>query len=382
MRVALAAALVLAAAPTPPPAPAANIVRGPAPQAVGDLFVAAPGDLTADDWVTGLEAPWSLVFLPDGRALVSERPGRIRVIEGGRLARDPVVHMEVARGGEAGLMGLALDPEFPRLPYLYAMYTQESGGGRINRVGRFRLEGGHATFERVIVDGIPGASNHNGGRIAFGPDGLLYIGTGETFRRELAQMPDNLGGKILRVTRDGTPAPANPRADSPIYTLGHRNVQGLAWHPETGEMFAGEHGPSGEDGLRAYDELNVIRPGANYGWPLVVGAARRPSFVDPLIAWVDRTTPLSGMTFWHGALYIATLRSQALVRAHLVRDGGGWRATTIERLFHDGNRSRYGRLRDAVVGPDGALYVLTSNRDGRGSPHEGDDRILRVSATK
>jgi quinoprotein glucose dehydrogenase len=377
MRAALAAALLLAAAP----AQAQDIARGPAPQAGGDTFVAAPGDLVVSDWITGLEAPWSLVFLPDGRALVSERPGRIRLIEDGRLAPEPVVLVEVARGGEAGLMGLALDPEFPREPYLYVMSTQESGGGRVNRVARFRLEGRRAAFERVVVDGIPGATNHNGGRIAFGPDGLLYIGTGETFRRELAQMPDNLGGKILRVTRDGAPAPGNPRADSPIYTLGHRNVQGLAWHPETRELFAAEHGPSGEDGLRAYDEINVIRAGANYGWPLVVGAPHRPGLVDPLIAWADRTTPPSGMSFWRGALYVATLRSQALVRVRLAHDGGGWRAAVIERLFHDGDRSRYGRLRDAVVGPDGALYVLTNNRDGRGTPREGDDRILRISAS-
>jgi quinoprotein glucose dehydrogenase len=376
MRGALAAALALAAAS----AHAQDIARGPAPQTTADTFVAAPGDLAAADWVTGLDAPWSLAFLPDGRALISERPGRIRLIENGRLEREPVAQVEVARGGEAGLMGLALDPEFPRAPYLYAMYTQDSGSGRVNRVGRFRLEGARATFERVIVDGIPGATNHNGGRIAFGPDGMLHIGTGETFRRELAQMPDNLGGKILRVTRDGAPAPGNPRADSPVYTLGHRNVQGLVWHPETHELFAGEHGPSGEDGLRAYDEINVIRPGANYGWPLVVGAPRRPGLTDPLIAWADHTTPPSGMSFWRGALYVATLRSQTLVRVHLVRDDNAWRAATIERLFHDGDRSRYGRLRDAVVGPDGALYVLTNNRDGRGSPREGDDRILRVSA--
>ena len=376
MRVALAAALVLAAAPVH----AQDISRGPAPQPASDAFIAAPADLTVADWVTALDAPWSLVFLPDGRALVSERPGRIRLIEAGRLVPEPVARIDVARGGEAGLMGLALDPAFPREPYLYAMYTQEQDSGRVNRVGRFRFEGARATFERVIVDGIPGATNHNGGRIAFGPDGMLYIGTGETFRRELAQIPDNLGGKILRVTRNGASAPANPRADSAVYTLGHRNVQGLAWHPETRELFAAEHGPSGEDGLRAYDEINVIRPGGNYGWPLVVGAPRRQGLIDPLIAWPDRTTPPSGMSFWRGALYVATLRSQALIRVRLSHDSGAWHAAAIERLFHDGDRSRYGRLRDAVVGPDGALYVLTNNRDGRGNPREGDDRVLRVSA--
>lgn len=374
----LTALVVLAAAAVA--VQADEIERGPKPQSVADQFVPRPAGHHVADWVTGLEAPWSLVYLPDGRALVSERPGRIRLIERGHLAQESIAEIDVALGGEGGLMGLAVDPDFPGRPYIYAMYTQEAGGGRVNRVGRFRLEGARATLERVIVDGIPGARNHNGGRIAFGPDGMLYIGTGENFRRELAQMPDNLGGKILRVTRDGMPAPGNPRPESPVYTLGHRNVQGLAWNSATGALFAAEHGPSGEDGLRAHDEINVIRPGANYGWPIVVGAPHREGFVDPLIAWTDRTTPPSGMSFWHGALYVATLRSETLVRVRLARDGGSWRVQSIERLFHDGDRARYGRLRDAVVGPDGALYVLTNNRDGRGSARPGDDRILRITA--
>jgi quinoprotein glucose dehydrogenase len=247
-------------------------------------------------------------------------------------------------------------------------------------VVRLRFDGARASFDRVIVDGIPGGRNHDGGRIAFGPDGMLYVGTGETFQRELAQMPDNLGGKILRVTPDGAPAPGNPRPGSPVYSLGHRNVQGFAWHPDTGELFASEHGPSGEDGLRAHDEINLIAKDGNYGWPLVVGAPRRSGLIDPLVSWNERTTPPSGMAFWRGALYVATLRSQALVRIALSRAGGTWRVEAIERWFDDGERPRYGRLRDAVVGPDGALYVLTNNRDGRGSPRAGDDRILRIAA--
>lgn len=379
MRASLALALASA---VPARLPAQEIARGPQPQTIPDRFVPVPEDLRVVDWVTGLEAPWSLVFLPDGRALVSERPGRIRLIEKGRLAPESVADIDVATGGEGGLMGLALDPGFPSQPFLYAMYTQQAGGGAVNRIGRFRLEGARARLERVIVDGIPAGRNHDGGRIAFGPDGMLYIGTGETFRRELAQRPDSLGGKILRVTRDGAPAPGNPRPDSPIYTIGHRNVQGLAWNPESGELFAAEHGPSGEDGLRAHDEINVIRAGGNYGWAVVVGAPHRTPFVDPVIAWNERTTPPSGMSFWRGALYVATLRSETLVRARFARENDAWRATSIERLFHDGDRGRYGRLRDAVVGPDGALYVLTNNRDGRGSAHPGDDRILRIAAAE
>jgi quinoprotein glucose dehydrogenase len=302
------------------------------------------------------------------------------LIENGRLAPAPVATIAVVRDGEGGLMGLALHPRFPAEPYLYAMYTQDEGAQRVNRVARLRFDGTRATPDRIVIDNIPGGRNHDGGRIAFGHDGMLYVGTGEIFRRELAQMPDNLGGKILRVTPDGAPAPDNPRANSPIYTLGHRNVQGFAWHPETRELFASEHGPSSESLLRAHDEINLIKKGANYGWPLVVGAPRRNGLADPLISWNQRTTPPSGMTFWRGALYVATLRSEALARIAVSRVGEGWRVDSIERLFHDGNDGRYGRLRDAVAGPDGALYVLTNNRDGRGSPRPGDDRILRITA--
>ena len=359
----------------------AEIERGPAPQRVADRFVAAPPGIAVTDWVTGLEAPWSLVFLPDGRALVSERPGRIRLIADGRLAPEPVATLAVAQGGEAGLMGLALDPRYPSAPFLYAMLTADESGRRVNRVVRLRLAGERATLDRVIVDAIPGARNHDGGRIAFGPDGMLYIGTGDAGDRALAQEPRSLAGKILRVTADGAPAPGNPMPDSPVYSLGHRNVQGLAFHPETGDLFASEHGPSFEGLLRAHDEINLVRAGANYGWPTVVGAPGKPGLTDPLIAWTERTTPPGGMAFWRGDLFIATLRSEALVRVSFAREGGAWRAAAIERWFHDGEDGRYGRLRDAVAGPDGALYVLTSNRDGRGRARASDDRILRFVAT-
>jgi quinoprotein glucose dehydrogenase len=261
------------------------------------------------------------------------------------------------------------------------MHTARAAGRTVNRVVRLRVEGDSASLDRIIVDNIPAATNHNGGRIAFGPDGMLYVGTGETFERALAQMPGNLGGKILRVTPDGAVPPDNPRPGSPVYTLGHRNVQGLAWHPETRALFASEHGPSSEGGLRAFDEINVIRAGANYGWGLMVGAPGRPGFTDPIVAWPDVTTPPSGIAFWRGDLMVATLASQALIRISLARAGDGWQATRIERWFvaQRGSRGAFGRLRDAVVGPDGALYVLTSNRDGRGAPRAGDDRILRLS---
>ncbi len=221
---------------------------------------------------------------------------------------------------------------------------------------------------------------HDGGRIAFGPDGMLYIGTGDSTQREIAQDKSSLGGKILRITPDGQPAPGNPFPDAPlVYSLGHRNVEGLAWDKQSGALFESEHGPSGEDGLHAHDEINVIVKGANYGWPVVVGAPGRDGLADPLIAWNARTTPPSGIAFWHDRLYVTTLGSEALVRVALSHGDDGWRVMEIGRLFTDGTKARYGRLRAAVAGPDGALYVLTSNRDGRGEPRKGDDRILRIT---
>ena len=264
---------------------------------------------------------------------------------------------------------------------MYAMQTFRGAGGRLeNRVIRLRHQGDRAAFDRVIIDGIPGGANHNGGRIAFGPDGMLYVGTGETFQGELAQDRASLGGKILRVTPDGAIPADNPFPNSPVWSLGHRNPQGLAWHPETKALFESEHGPSGENGWRNNDELNVIEKGANYGWPRVIAAPGRAGLEDPILFWPDGAPP-SGIAFWRGDLYVATLRREALVRVTVARSGDTYRVTKLENLFAARNgQGRYGRLRDVVPGPDGAQYVTTSNEDGRGSPRPGDDKILRIAA--
>jgi len=357
---------------------AAQPMIGDPPQRVDEQMIPDPPGIAVSDWIVGLEAPWSLVFLPEGRAVVSERPGRIRLIERGQLHPQPLTLVESVQGGEGGLMGLAVHPRFPNPPYLYAMHTHREGGRTTNRVIRLIVEGNTARFERVIVAGIPGARNHNGGRIGFGPDGHLYIGTGEIFEADRAQDPADLGGKLLRVTADGAIPADNPNPRSPVFSLGHRNIQGLAWHP-SGTLFVSEHGPSGELGLRAWDEVNVSRKGANYGWPKAVGAVGRAEFMDPLVAWRDSSTPPSGSAFWNGDLYVATLRSQALIRIRLEQSGELWRAIGMDRWFaRNRNEGVLGRLRDAVVGPDGALYVLTNNRDGRGRPQPNDDRIVRL----
>lgn len=371
----------------------AEPIVGSAPQKVEDAFVPHPPGYRAVAWVQGLEVPWSLVFLPDGRALVSERPGRIRLIRDGVLQEEPYAVLaaveggkgligfilELAVGGEGGLMGLALHPDFPEEPYLYAMHTYRGPDGVKNRVIRLEDRGDHGRFDKVIIENIPGGLNHNGGRIAFGPDGMLYVTTGETFEAQLAADLNSLGGKILRLTPEGKVPEDNPFPDSPVYSFGHRNPQGLAWHPETEQLFASEHGPSGEFGLRAHDEINMIRPGGNYGWPNVVGAPGLKPYADPLVVWKETAVPPAGMAFYDGDLFVAVLGRGALIRISLAQLGPGYRVERIERWFAQApHETRLGRIRDVVAAPDGRLYFLTSNRDGRGSPRPGDDKIYRL----
>jgi len=358
----------------------AEPVVGDQPQTVKDNFIPEPEEYDLQVWVEDLEIPWSLVFLSRERALVTERPGRILLIENGELRQEPYkVIEEVQHVGEGGLMGLVRHPDYPEKPYLYAMYTYRENDSLYNCVARYEDTGDTLSFERMIVEHIPGHRVHNGGRIAFGPDGMLYITTGDIWEAEIAQDKNNLGGKILRLTPEGDIPGDNPFQDSPVFSLGHRNPQGLAWHPETGSLFSSEHGPSGEFGLRGKDIINVIVKGENYGWPRVLGAADVEPYIDPIIMWIEATPP-SGMAFWSNKLYVATLRSEALMRIVIEHENGAYRTTGIDRLFADSRFSgSLGRLREAVVGPDGDLYVLTSNRDGRGSPLPGDDKIYRLT---
>ncbi|MFP4017575.1 MAG: PQQ-dependent sugar dehydrogenase, partial [Halanaerobiales bacterium] len=219
---------------------------------------------------------------------------------------------------------------------------------------------------------------HDGGRIAFGPDGMLYITTGDSGQMELAQDVKSLAGKVLRLTSEGEIPGDNPFDNSPVYSLGHRNPQGLAWHPDTGDLFISDHGPTGEGGLRGKDRIKVIEPGGNYGWPEKVGYFKDSQFENPLLMW-DNAVPLSGIAFYQGDLFIATLRSEALIRVVLkAHDNFDYQIEEIERWFaSDEYQGEYGRIRTAVVGTNGYLYFLTSNRDGRGNPQPEDDRILR-----
>lgn len=320
--------------------------------------VAAP-DLGAPQTIaTGLDAPWGLAFLPDGSALVSQRDdGTVLRIPASGGAPTQVYRVPgVSAGGEGGLLGLAVAPDHATTGWVYAYHTASAD----NRIVRFKL--GSDAAPEVIFDGIGKAGNHNGGRIAFGPDGMLYAGTGDAGEGTASQDPDDTNGKILRLTPAGEPAPDNPTQGSPIYSLGHRNVQGLAWDTG-GRMFGIEFGQN------RLDEVNVIEPGGNYGWPEVEGTGGGSKFVDPVVTWRTSDASPSGAAVIGDTLYVAALRGERLWAVPV--DGGD---PTAELT------GKYGRLRTVGAAPDGSLWLSTSNTDGRGDARSGDDRILRFPA--
>jgi glucose/arabinose dehydrogenase len=316
-----------------------------------------------------LEVPWALAFGPDGRMFVTERPGRIRVVRDRRLEPSPVATLTVKASGEGGLMGLAVDPAFAKTGHLYACYTADKSGRTINRLSVLTLRADRPPVERVLIDDIPGAGVHDGCRVKFGPDGKLYATTGDAAQSGLAQRRDALAGKILRLNADGSVPGDNPFPRSLVYSLGHRNPQGLAWD-RAGGLWVAEHGPSGLP--CCHDEINLVRAGRNYGWPEVYGRGGDKRFEDPVVESGRLTTwAPSGIAIRGDELYVAALRGQRLLRFRIQADGS---LAVLPALFE----RTYGRLRDVVVGPDDALYVTTSNRDGRGGPGPEDDQILRV----
>jgi glucose/arabinose dehydrogenase len=264
----------------------------------------------------------------------------------------------VSASGEGGLLGVAVSPKFTQDHYIFVYFTAATE----NRIVRYRYDNG-LTDPVTILSGIPKGSIHNGGRLAFGPDGYLYASTGETGDRGLAQATGTLGGKILRMTVDGKAAPGNP-FQNVIWTYGHRNVQGMAWDP-AGRMYASEFGQN------TYDEINMIKKGKNYGWPQVEGFGGGDEYVDPLLTWTTDEASPSGMAYADGSLWVAALRGTRLWQVPLSADGRVGKP--IARF-----EGRFGRLRAVAVSPDGSLYVSTSNKDGRGSPKTGDDRILVI----
>jgi glucose/arabinose dehydrogenase len=310
---------------------------------------------------TGLPLPWGLAFLPDGTALVTLRDkGEVLHITEGAAPASVGRIPGVVPTGEGGLLGIAVSPAFASDRTVFAYFTAAND----NRVIRMTFDGTAFSPGRVIVQGIAKAGNHDGGRLAFGPDGYLYISTGDAGLRDPAQDKRSLNGKILRVTADGVPAPGNPFPGSRVWSLGHRNVQGMAWD-KAGTMYASEFGQN------TWDELNRIEPGRNYGWPVVEGIAHRSGFVDPIHQWPTADASPSGIAVGaDGAVYMAALRGESLWRIPLNANG---KAGTPERLL----QGTYGRLRTVVSAPDGRLWLASSNTF-RGTLRPGDDRILAL----
>jgi glucose/arabinose dehydrogenase len=363
---------------SPPPTPGAtpSPAPAPAPAPAAEVFTTTDGvRFSVDTVFTNLDIPWAMAFAPDGRLFVTERPGRVRILDlAARTSEIALTLDDVYTESEAGLLGLALDPEFAQTRLVYLYYSARvSAGGRVNRVVRYREVASRLGERAVLLDGIPAAPIHDGGRLRFGPDGLLYFTAGDAANTAFAQDLASLAGKILRINRDGTTPRGNPFS-SPIYSYGHRNPQGLDWHPASGDLWASEHGNVGND------EVNVIDAGANYGWPHIEANQMMAGMRTPVTFYNPAIAP-SGASFYRATrfprftnnLFIATLRGTHLRR--LVLDPSSPRRLVSEERLLDG---RFGRLRDVVTGPDGALYVCTNNRDGRGTVTSGDDRILRL----
>jgi len=324
---------------------------------------------------TNLIVPWAIDISEVGKLYVTERTGSIWVIENGHFLPEPLITLEFpfVSQGEGGLMGIVLDLDFMKNHYIYVMHTYYEEGRLYNRVVRLLEKYDKATINQVIIDKIPGASIHNGGRIKIGPDQKLYITTGDAGDASLAQDRDSLAGKIIRINLDGTIPEDNPFGNSPVYSIGHRNPQGLSWGSDY-ILYESEHGP------RARDEINIILPGANYGWPIVQGDAHsnRIAAQKPMIQSNEETWAPSGIAYlsqgtWKGNLLVGCLRGERLLAITLNNNG-----TEVVKL-ESWLVNSFGRFREVIQISDGSIYLTTSNRDGRGDPDAYDDKIIRLT---
>lgn len=351
----LVAALLLAGCTTPPPTPGTSTPSTSAPSPAGADEAVQPAGSPVDV-TTGLAAPWSILRISDTETLISQRDdGRILSVASDRSPVEVGVVPGVVSASEGGLLGLAY-----RDGWVYAYFTAADD----NRLVRMRYAGGSLGQPEIVLTGLAKAGNHNGGRIAFGPDGMLYATVGDAGVPDRAQDPASLNGKILRMTPEGDVPPDNPTRGSYVYSMGHRNPQGLAWDGD-GQLWASEFGQD------TWDEFNRIEPGANYGWPIVEGQAGDDRFVDPVLQWPTDDASPSGLAYLGGGtFFLASLRGERLWAIYVDENGG---ASAVPWFVGE-----FGRLRDVATGPDGTLWFLTSNTDRRGDPRDGDDRLMQV----
>lgn len=325
---------------------------------------------------TKLSVPWDLAEDANGRIYFTERTGKLKVLETNKEIKD-IANIPVAIVSESGLTGVALHPDFMNNHYLYLYYTYRNQGELLNKVMRYTLINDVLTEDKTIVENLPGGQIHNGGRLRFGPDSKLYIATGDGAQPELAQSMDSLGGKMLRVNDDGSVPQDNPFPNSVIYSIGHRNPQGLAWHPLTEQLIENEHGET------AHDELNYIRPGKNYAWGVVDQSGKNsdPRFIDPILESGNETWAPSGLAFHEGiwalrnTAFMAGLRSQTLFKIEVING----KVQKVDRMLV----GKYGRLRAVHITKKGEILLTTSNTDGRNEkPHPDDDRIIKLTPEK
>jgi glucose/arabinose dehydrogenase len=337
--------------------------------------------ITIDKVADNLYVPWSIVFLDEQNLLVTERNGKIRKISDGKLLEEPVYTFgDVSTTSEEGLMGMTLDPEFDSNHYLYVCLAYPLGKSFFDKVIRLSLINDQIKEDKIILDKIPAAQYHAGCRLKFGPDQKLYITTGDATDKNIAQDKSSLGGKILRINPDGSIPEDNPFSASPIYSLGHRNPQGLDWDSVSGNLFATEHGPSVFDGPAGGDEINLIKKGENYGWPTVSHEKSKAGLVSPLAVFTPAIAPAEGM-FYTGDILpqfknhflVGLLKGEGILDVELNSD----RATIAS--YEKIPEISYGRIREIAQSPDGYIYFTTSNRDDRGTLNPGDDGIYKIS---
>ncbi len=334
-----------------------------------------------EKFVENLYVPWSILFTSADRILLTERNGSIRLIQNGVLSQNSLKTIsEVSTGSEEGLMGLCADPEYQNNHFIYVSYAYVKNSDMTVKVERYTDDGNVLSGGITIIDNLPGAKNHCGCRLKFGPDKKLYITVGDATDREYAQDLNKMNGKLLRINSDGSIPSDNPFTGSPIWSYGHRNSQGIDWYPGTDILYSTEHGPSGFDGPGGGDEVNIIYKGMNYGWPVVHHKEHKDGMQDPVLEFTPAEAPASGMFYKSGIIpefknnfFFGCLRGEGIIRV-IIDPNNPEKVLSYEKM----KETDFGRIREIAEGPDGAIYFSTSNKDGRGRTRDGDDKIYRI----